>query len=65
MDLKNTSEPIGVVGAGSFGTAIANLLAENKSPSREEIVNHMSTNLCRCGTYPTIVKAIQLASREV
>ena len=29
MDLKNTSDPIGVVGAGSFGTAIANLLAEN------------------------------------
>ena len=29
MGLKNTSSPIGVVGAGSFGTAIANLLAEN------------------------------------
>ncbi|MCP4459368.1 MAG: NAD(P)-dependent glycerol-3-phosphate dehydrogenase [Cytophagales bacterium] len=29
MDSKNTSDPIGVVGAGSFGTAIANLLAEN------------------------------------
>ncbi len=29
MDSKNTSNPIGVVGAGSFGTAIANLLAEN------------------------------------
>jgi len=29
MGLKNTSKPIGVVGAGSFGTAVANLLAEN------------------------------------
>lgn len=29
MGSKNTSNPIGVVGAGSFGTAIANLLAEN------------------------------------
>jgi glycerol-3-phosphate dehydrogenase (NAD(P)+) len=29
MDSKNISEPVGVIGAGSFGTAIANLLAEN------------------------------------
>jgi len=29
MGSKNTSNPVGVVGAGSFGTAIANLLAEN------------------------------------
>jgi len=41
------------------------LLKENKNPSREEVVKHMSTNLCRCGTYPTIIKAIQLAAREV
>ncbi len=40
------------------------LLKENKNPSREEVVRHMSTNLCRCGTYPTIIKAIQLAARE-
>lgn len=33
MDLKNTSapkEPVGVIGAGSFGTVLANLLAENR-----------------------------------
>ncbi len=41
----------------------ATLLDKNKNPSREEIVSHMSTNLCRCGTYPTIIKAIQRASR--
>ena len=40
------------------------LLEKNKTPSREEIVSHMSTNLCRCGTYPTIVKAIQRASGQ-
>jgi len=27
-------------------------------------VEHMSTNICRCGTYPRIVRAIQRASRE-
>ncbi len=42
----------------------AELLNKNKHPSREEVIKHMSTNLCRCGTYPTIIKAIQLAARE-
>ena len=32
MGLKNTSkEQVGVIGAGSFGTAVANILAENKA----------------------------------
>jgi len=42
----------------------ANLLASNPSPSRDEIVAHMSTNICRCGTYSRIVKAIQRAAEE-
>ncbi|PHN03428.1 (2Fe-2S)-binding protein [Flavilitoribacter nigricans] len=40
----------------------AALLAENPSPSREEIVNHMNGVLCRCGTYLRIIKAIERAS---
>lgn len=40
----------------------ATLLAENKSPTREEIVTHMNSNLCRCGTYSRIIKAIQRAA---
>ena len=43
----------------------ADLLANNPNPSREEIVAHMSTNICRCGTYTRIVAAIQRAAREV
>jgi isoquinoline 1-oxidoreductase alpha subunit len=42
----------------------AALLAENKRPSREQIVEHMSTNLCRCGTYLRIARAIERAARE-
>jgi len=42
----------------------ATLLARNDSPSREEIVTHMDGNLCRCGTYSRIIRAIQRASRE-
>ena len=41
----------------------ADLLASNKKPSREQIVAHMDGNICRCGTYPRIVRAIQRAAR--
>ncbi len=43
----------------------AALLADNPSPTREEIVDEMSSNLCRCGTYNRIFKAIERAAREV
>ena len=42
----------------------AELLAHNPKPSREEIVAHMDGNICRCGTYTRIIKAIQRASTE-
>jgi len=42
----------------------AELLAQNKSPSRDEIVSHMNRNICRCGTYTRIVAAIQRAAQE-
>jgi isoquinoline 1-oxidoreductase alpha subunit len=42
----------------------ATLLAANKKPTREQIVAHMDGNICRCGTYPRIVRAIQRAARE-
>jgi isoquinoline 1-oxidoreductase subunit alpha len=40
----------------------AALLAKTPHPSEEEIVNAMSGNLCRCGTYHRIRKAIQRAA---
>ncbi len=42
----------------------AALLSTNKKPTRDQIVEHMDGNLCRCGTYPRIVRAIQRAARE-
>jgi isoquinoline 1-oxidoreductase alpha subunit len=42
----------------------ATLLAKNKKPTREQIVQHMNGNICRCGTYQRIVKAVQRASKE-
>ena len=42
----------------------ATLLASNKNPTRDDIVEHMDGNVCRCGTYLRIISAIQRASRE-
>jgi isoquinoline 1-oxidoreductase alpha subunit len=42
----------------------AELLTSNPKPSRQEIINHMDGNICRCGTYNRIIAAVQRASRE-
>jgi|SRR6516164_1738910 isoquinoline 1-oxidoreductase alpha subunit len=49
--------------SGQIMSAAA-LLAETSRPTREKIVEHMSANICRCGTYPRIVRAIERAARE-
>jgi isoquinoline 1-oxidoreductase alpha subunit len=38
------------------------LLAENLKPSDEDIDEAMGGNICRCGTYPRIRKAIHRAA---
>jgi isoquinoline 1-oxidoreductase alpha subunit len=43
----------------------ADLLKTNPHPSRQDIINHMRTNICRCGTYNRIIKAIQRAAEEI
>jgi aerobic-type carbon monoxide dehydrogenase small subunit (CoxS/CutS family) len=41
----------------------AELLSQNAQPSDTEIRKAMNGHLCRCGTYPRVMKAIQRASR--
>ena len=41
----------------------AGLLTEHPRPTREQIVDYMSTNICRCGTYVRIRAAIHEAAR--
>ena len=41
------------------------LLKKNASPSESEVLQAMDGNLCRCGTHPRIVKAVQTAAREM
>jgi isoquinoline 1-oxidoreductase alpha subunit len=38
------------------------LLKENKNPTEQDIDSAMAGNICRCGTYLRIRKAIQLAA---
>jgi len=49
--------------SGQIMSAAA-LLAATPRPTRAEIIEHMSANICRCGTYPRIVRAVERAARE-
>ena len=41
----------------------AALLASNPNPTDEQIVSHMSGNICRCATYLRIKRAIKRAAK--
>jgi aerobic-type carbon monoxide dehydrogenase small subunit (CoxS/CutS family) len=41
------------------------LLTQKPNPSPAEIVQFMQGNICRCGTYPRIVDAIQQAAKSM
>ena len=49
--------------SGMIMSAVA-LLKNNPSPSEDAIIKAMDRNICRCGTYPYIIKAIKLASKS-
>ncbi len=47
--------------SGQLMSACA-LLKARPDPSRQDIIDAMSGNICRCGTYPRIRAAIELAA---
>ena len=49
---------------GMIMAALA-LLSQQPDPTEEAIVRFMDGNICRCGTYPRIVRAIQQAAAEL
>ncbi len=49
---------------GMIMTAVG-LLYQNPHPSREEIIDGMEDNLCRCGSHNRIIQAIQTAAKEM
>ena len=60
--IMNWTAQCGYCTPGFLVTAKA-LLDRNSNPSVEEIKEALGGNLCRCGTYPAHIKAIQQASR--
>lgn len=61
--LKHSAFQCGYCTPGMIMAAVA-LLERNPSPSVKEIRAELNGNLCRCGTYPRIVKAIREAAQE-
>jgi aerobic-type carbon monoxide dehydrogenase small subunit (CoxS/CutS family) len=43
----------------------AELLARVAQPTEEQIRREMDGHLCRCGTYPRLIKAVQRAARTI
>ncbi|MGZ4814441.1 MAG: (2Fe-2S)-binding protein [Terriglobales bacterium] len=50
--------------SGMIMSSVA-LLGTNPNPSENDIVSFMNGNICRCGTYPRIVSAIQRAAQSL
>jgi isoquinoline 1-oxidoreductase subunit alpha len=42
----------------------AALLAGKQNPSRDDIIRHMDGNICRCGTYPRILRAVERVAKQ-
>jgi xanthine dehydrogenase YagT iron-sulfur-binding subunit len=49
---------------GQILAAVA-LLGDNPNPSEDDVRHGMSGNLCRCGTYPKIVRAVLAAAERI
>jgi aerobic-type carbon monoxide dehydrogenase small subunit (CoxS/CutS family) len=59
--VDQTAMQCGYCTPGMVMSALA-LLRRNPDPSEAEIVQHMNGNICRCGSYPRIVRAVRQAA---
>ena len=57
----NNVPQCGYCQSGQIMSALT-LLENNTNPTDEDITQHMSGNICRCGTYPRIKQAIKDAA---
>ncbi len=62
--IMNWAAQCGYCTPGFVVTAKA-LLDHNNNPTEDEIKEALSGNICRCGTYPAHIKAIQEAARKL
>lgn len=61
--LKADAMQCGYCTPGMIMSSVA-LLDKTPHPTREQIVQHMNGNICRCGTYLRIIAAIQMAAEQ-
>jgi nicotinate dehydrogenase subunit A len=61
--IKEQVPQCGYCTSGMIMSAAA-LLAEKAKPSEDEIRSALDRNLCRCGTYPRVVRAVMAAARQ-
>jgi len=61
---KNDALQCGFCTPGMIMNAYS-LLLQNPKPTREEIIEGMEYNLCRCGTHVRIIRAIETAAQEM
>ena len=62
--IKHDAFQCGYCTAGQVMSGVA-CIKEGHTKSTEEIREYMSGNICRCGAYPNIIKAIKAASQKM
>ncbi len=62
--IRNVGAQCGYCTPGQIMAAKA-LLRQNPAPTREEIAEWLSGNICRCGAYPAIAASILEAAQEL
>ena len=62
--IKHDVPQCGYCQPGQIMTA-SGFLNRNNNPSDDDVDNAMKMNICRCGTYPRIKKAVQSAAKEI
>jgi aerobic-type carbon monoxide dehydrogenase small subunit (CoxS/CutS family) len=60
--IEHDAMQCGYCTTGMIMSAVA-LLRQKNRPTREDILHGMEGNICRCGTQPRIVLAIEMAAR--
>jgi len=43
----------------------AGMLMKNPSPTRQQIIDGLEDNLCRCGAHTRIIDAVETAARQM
>ena len=62
--MENDAQQCGYCTPGMILNALA-LLKKNPNPTKQQIIDGMEDNLCRCGAHKRIVEAIRIAAKEM